>query len=424
MKMKSKKQKKQLLAAAAGLALVAAVAGTFAWISNQDQKINRVRTAAIKDGSVTINEIWEPKPIIPGTSTKKEVTVSNTGAGQVFVRVSYEEILKHLTNKGATIFKDVGWSADTSLGLKDSVPVEFDGKKYIESGSGFTDVTSKVKNSAGVNLPEGVKVYGQGSVTKDPITGAEETTWTYGAFFEYAAGKYQAMDTEISVKDGHGVDKPVGEWNFVATKLKYEIYDQGYTYTVANWAKSSLAGADGQITGAALLGSKGEKGGVSYDYTVEGLEINAIPSPTPAVEATQIPLQANEAKNIQTDKLALNVNGIQIGYGGSITTIDELKAASWVYNKDDGYFYYTNPLGSGATTGTLLDKLIFTNEVGKEFINAEYDLVVKLEAIQGTKEALLDDAGWNLQGKVGDTEKIVKHLENASVIVGATTVNP
>jgi len=136
------------------------------------------------------------------------------------------------------------------------------------------------------------------------------------------------------------------------------------------------------------------------------------------------PLQANDAKNIQTDKLALNVNGIQIGYGSSITTIDELKAASWVYNKDDGFFYYTNPLGSGATTGTLLDKLIFTNEVGKEFINAEYDLVVKLEAIQGTKEALLDDAGWNLQGKVGDTEKIVKHLESASVIAGETTVKP
>ena len=35
------------------------------------------------------------------TEATKKVSISNTGTASVFVRVSYEEVLKHLTNKGA-----------------------------------------------------------------------------------------------------------------------------------------------------------------------------------------------------------------------------------------------------------------------------------------------------------------------------------
>ncbi|MFD1900558.1 hypothetical protein GQR36_12225 [Enterococcus termitis] len=78
----------------------------------------------------------------------------------------------------------------------------------------------------------------------------------------------------------------------------------------------------------------------------------------------------------------------------------------WTYNKEDGYFYYTSPVNSGATTPHLLKKLVFTNAIGTEYTNATYDLIVKMEAIQATKEALTDTAGWNLQGADGsDTKK-------------------
>ena len=66
-----KKNKKKKLVAAALLALLAAGAGTFAWINSQDQRINRVKTAAIKDGSVSVEELWNPKPIVPGTDATK-----------------------------------------------------------------------------------------------------------------------------------------------------------------------------------------------------------------------------------------------------------------------------------------------------------------------------------------------------------------
>ena len=39
--MKKNSKKKKLMAAAAALALIAAISGTFAWITAQDQRINR-----------------------------------------------------------------------------------------------------------------------------------------------------------------------------------------------------------------------------------------------------------------------------------------------------------------------------------------------------------------------------------------------
>lgn len=409
-----KKNKKKKLVAAACLALLAAAAGTFAWINSQDQRINRVKSAAIKDGSVSVEENWNPKPIVPGTDATKEVAVTNSGNTPVFVRVSYEEVLKHLTEKGAVTNRSTGWKVSEKPALTDDVPVEYDGEKYTDSGSGYVDVTAKVKDGSAVALPTGVKVYAKGSVTKDPVTGDENTTFSYSAFFEYAPGKYQAMESEVSVASGNAVGTSIENWNFVMSKAEYSVYKDGYSNKVANWAASSLEGASAEATAvkASLLGSAGKKYDVDYDYTIAALGLSALPVATPATGAEQIPVANGEKKGIQADKAALGVSGINIEYGTEMITTATLAKDKWAYNKEDGYFYFTSPVVSGATTPHLLKKLIFTNDVGTEFTNATYDLIVKMEAIQATKEALTDSTGWNLNGADGsETKKITTYLD-------------
>ncbi|MDA9471771.1 hypothetical protein [Enterococcus sp. 5H] len=412
-----KKNKKKKLAAAALLAVLTIGAGTFAWINSQDQRINRVKSAAIKDGSVSVEENWNPKPIIPGTEATKEVAVTNSGNTPVFVRVSYEEVLKHLTEKGAVTNRASGWVANATSTLSDDVPVEYDGEKYIDAQSGYTDVTSKVKDGSGAGMPAGVKVYAKGSVTKDPVTGAETTDFNFAAFFEYETGKYQAMTSEVNIASGNSIGTNVQDWNLVMNKAEYSVYKGGYSNNVANWASSSLEGASAEATAAkaSLLGSAGKKYAVDYDYTAKTLGLSAIPAATPATGADQIPLADTEKKGVQTDKAALGVNGINIEYGTDMVTTAALTNDKWVYNKEDGYFYFTSPVKSGATTPNLLKKLIFTNLIGTEYTNATYDLIVKMEAIQATKEALVDSTGWNLNGADGsDTKKITTYLDGQS----------
>ncbi|MCA5012305.1 MULTISPECIES: hypothetical protein [unclassified Enterococcus] len=408
-----KKNKKKKLVAAALLALLAAGAGTFAWINSQDQRINRVKTAAIKDGSVSVEELWNPKPIVPGTDATKEVAVTNSGNTPVFVRVSYEEVLNYLTEKGAVTNRTEGWEKSATPAMSDDVPVEFDGEKYTAAGSGYTDVTGKVKDSQGAALPTGVKVYAKGSVTKDPVTGDENTTFSYSAFFEYSSGKFQAMTTDISVKSGNTVGSSAEDWEFVMNKAEYSVYKGGYSNNVANWAASTLEGASAEATAAkaSLLGSAGKKYDVDYDYKATTLGLTSIPAAAPATAAEQIPTASSDKKGVQADKAALGISGIHIEYGTDMTVTTALANNKWAYNKEDGYFYFTSPINSGATTPHLLKKLVFTNAIGTEYTNATYDLIVKMEAIQATKEALTDTTGWSLQGADGsETKTITEYL--------------
>ncbi|MHC5229557.1 hypothetical protein ACYSNW_14930 [Enterococcus sp. LJL99] len=410
---KNKMNKKKKIIAATCLALLAAGAGTFAWISSQDQRINRVKAAAIKDGSVTVSEVWNPKPIIPGTKATKEVSVTNSGNSEIFVRVSYEEVLTFLTSKGAVTLQDAGWKKSDKPTLKDDVPVEYDAEKYLDPDKGYTEITKEKVD----NLPENVRVFAKGSVTLDPVSKAEEVSLDAVAFYEYEDGKYQAMDYNIDVIDGATNGSEVSTWEFAINSIKYKVYADGYTNVVSNWAASSLEGASEDATAAkaSLLGSSGKKYDTKYDYTKEGLDIKDLPAPTPATAADQIPTSGNDVKAVQTDTNAnaLGVSGINIEYGDDIVTTVTLDKNKWVYNKDDGYFYYTSPVVGGDSTTTLMKNLIFTNEVGTEFTNANYDLIVKMESIQATKAALLDSAGWNL-GEAADaseTKKIVSYLD-------------
>ena len=433
-KKQNSSRKKKMLAAAAALAIIAVLSGTFAWITAQDQRINRASSAAIEDDSVTITEVWEPKPLVAGTEAKKEVSVSNSGVANVFVRASYEEVLRHLSAKGEQKF-DASTVAGAKYsyvandtGLNHHMPINYNGAKKLDDGYEIVPTAQVTGLEADTKLlVKGGKVTepvtGKVTISYDPIVVHEYYTHPDNvgknpgdAGYDAEKNQYQMMKYNV---DYIGTEESLTEhaknWDFNLTTLTYGYYENGYMNTVSNWANSTLPDADDAYTGHALLGTAGTRHGVSYDYTLAGLDLPAIPTPAPAALADQIPTAATEIKGVQADTVGLGKSHIRIGYGASVVDMAGLAAASnnWVYNKDDGWFYYTQVLEASKSTATLLDKLIFESAMGVEYTNATYDLDVKIEAIQANEDALTDSAGWNLgngAAPTGDTLAIVNKL--------------
>lgn len=400
--MKNSSKKKKLLAVAAALAIIAVLSGTFAWLTAQDQRINRAESAAVSDDSVKVVEKWEPKPLVPGTEATKEVSVSNTGNTNVFVRVSYEEVLKHLSDNGNITADATGKYDPANTELDDDMPVAFDYAKALADGF----VLVPIGQVTGASTNEHFLVKGGKSV--DTLTGITTYNYEVKMAYEYSAGKYQLMKPgQIVPSNDSSLDAK--DWDFTITNLTYSYYKDGFKNTVVNWAESSLADEAGNNTGYSLLGTTGSRYGVDYDYTLAALNIPSLPGHTPATAPTQIPTAAGD-KNVQADTNGILKSMIHIKYGGDMTDVATLASGKWVYNKEDGWFYYTEALGSGVTTPNLLEKLVFDAAMGKEYTSATYDLIVKLEVIQATKEALTDDAGWKLDNNKPDTAKIIAKL--------------
>ena len=78
----------------------------------------------------------------------------------------------------------------------------------------------------------------------------------------------------------------------------------------------------------------------------------------------------------------------------------------WWYNEADGYFYYLGAVAPGTTTENLLEKVTLSEDAGKEYGLLEYDLIVLLEAIQNTTDAVKSATGWN----INDTSDIYTKL--------------
>ena len=435
--MKKNSKKKKLLAAAAALALIAAISGTFAWITAQDQRINRAESAAVNDNSVTVKETWEPKPLVPGTEATKEVAVSNTGTASVFVRVSYEEVLKHLEQLGAEKYdsSSVAGAKYTYVandsGLNKHMPISFNGDQAYKDGFVLVDASQVTGLTA---ADANVKLLVKGGKTIEPVTDIEKISYEAKLVHEYfthpdnvgknpgatgydaSKNSYQSMTFDITVSSENS-SLSAADWNFAVTNVKYGYYENGYKNTAVNWAESSLPDEDGNATGRALLGTDGVRYSVDYDYTFGGLGFATagdLPGVTPAALPDQIPTAAGN-KGVQADVRGLNNEShIRIGYSADITDTTTLDNEKWVYNADDGWFYYTVPVKSGETTKNLLEKLIYEKDMGVEYTNASYDLVVKMEAVQANAEALTDSAGWNLGGgsaPTGDTLLIVNKLK-------------
>ena len=406
---KQHSKKKKALATASGLALLALLTGTFAWINAQDQRVNRIESMAVSDGSVVVNEKFDPKPIQPGGESTKEVSITNSGQSPVFVRASFEEVLKHLAKDGNEVAKKEIWKADTSNAAKKAgvgvdVPVIMNVDKYRS----WEDITAQV-----TGVPAGVKVKAKGSFKVDPVSNKEVQEFEYAMYAEIDDIN-QKMAGKITVDSTGTAPSGVKDWTYTldTSLLEYFVYETGYDVNTANWAKSNLPDADGKdVTGAALLGTKGTRYGKDYDYrnqTAEGIIPDANLDLSSKLLTADYPTGTQEAF-IQADSKKL----ISLAFSSDLLDpTGNLAVDKWVYNPADGWFYYTSLVPSGVTTPNMLEKIKYSTAINKEYSNATYDLVVKMEAVQGVKEALTDSeaGGFGLKSDDKVYQMMIKSI--------------
>lgn len=390
-KISIKRKKKLLTASAVGLAVLMLLAGTFAWVQIRDERINRMNTKTITDGSVKLdekfipNENWEI-----GTENQKEVSVNNLGDQPVFVRVSYEEVLKVYQDNARQKENSAAWKKGDS-----DFPVSFDADKY--SDAKWTTLTADNITPA---LPEGVTIKVKASKNEKGVSVESVAYYKH----EDLGDKFQKMSLNLSATDYSAEN--VSEWTFNATDFKYFVYS-GIEYKAKDWAGNNV-----------LLGTKGEKYGVGYDYEYTTLGVSGTSVPRTLATGAQIPQIDSADASRWTSKMQADTeldSALYAVYNATaMTDTSSLEEGKWVYNPEDGYFYYLNALESGNGTPVFLQALGFANNASGSYSDMQFDLVVNLEAIQAVKAALTDAAGdnggWAMSTEEGSTTKKIVDL--------------
>ncbi len=399
-KNKEKKKKAVIaLTAAAGLALIA---GTFAWTSYTEWVKNHMQSSGIEEGKVSIVEVW-PTPEISLEMTKK-VSVANASNVDVFVRVSFEEMLQRLGDnadgKGYATLADAKFPVVMNPADYKSAAV---GDK---SSAGWVDISDKLRiNGTAPTLAadaatpgagtDGYKLYQKDdSYTIFYVKNMKKTEWPADFNFDLSVGATSkkipmytgdyATDAEGQVAQkvsGHAVKQPDGSINFLAetggaTDLEYYGYGQDLTAEVEkDWA---------------------------------GLNNNL----SPLVTAPTLAPAADFAQSQADGEIKFNMPNA----AADATIAGHTK--DWWYNDKDGFYYYTKALPANSTTdASVLDSVKFpANGAGKldnSYMVASYNLFVGMEAIPAYQSALkapyngkqigsvgdasTDGSGWNLQ---------------------------
>lgn len=386
----NKKNKKKAGVVLTGAALLAIIAGTFAWTSYTEWVKNHMQSSGIEEGKVSIVEIF-PDPIIKPDMTKK-VSISNASSVDVFVRVSFEEMLHRLDDNA----EGKGYKTlDTA-----DFPVVINAVDYKSSGvgeksaAGWEDISNLLTiNDAVVPIAEnkegsnpgkdGYKLYKKDDsyaliYVEKMSKKAGVTTHYWPASMEFDltqetiptyTGDYTKDDeAQIARKvTGHAIKKPSGKINFT---------------------ENTGADTDLQYFGY----GKGLKDMVEKDWAGENVNVT-----TSAIT----PQPANKFNVSATDEK------VTFGMGNVSNDATISNAKDWWYNDKDGFFYYTKALKANSTTSnTVLESVHFpTTPDGKlenSFKVASYNLFVGMEAIPAYQSALQATYDGQQIGSVGD----------------------
>ena len=354
--MKLKKNRKFLVATAIILALVIGASATFAWVTSSAQLANEFKNDGFGSASngMTIIENQDKFDFKIGVPQAKEVSVLNTTGSPMLARVSFEEMIKLLDSDNA--YADYEWtaSATKAAGFE---PVPFKASDV----STWTPITW-------TGAPTGVTV-------KTPNPGASAPLCA--VIYTDSLSK-----TWVAKFDTKPIYDPDTTTITGTPAVKYAYYKTGTAYyntwnTKHNYSTWSTATPWGTNKPAAT----------TFDFTLKTSKSSL--APTGAGYPAAVAAEAAKIKFIY-DALK------------ATATAD---SASWFYNENDGYFYYMKVIPGGSSSAMLLKELELTSAAtAKMWEKYEYTLVVCVEGIQATKEALSDTAslgdasGWGLTG--------------------------
>lgn len=371
MKAKNKSKKKKIAVVTSLLALVAMLAGTFAWTSYTEWVKNHMQSRGYEEGRVTIIEEFDgdKKPIDENPVIKKDVKVVNTSSADAFVRVSFEEMLQKLTAGAKT---QAYGNVDAA-----SFPVIFNASEYKDTYTDKTEFLKVLHEDGTPALPEeraeGLTLY-VSSDEKNAVllnkVSMSDTDWPKDFNLEQKdsvvplfSGSWKGGDAVVAQKVTGAVTKQTdGSWVVYTNKYKDTEADKNIGY----WGY-------------------GQGLGKLMEHNWAGFNQNL------STEAGDTrPGDADLAKSAIAD------SGITFTMGEITTTKPTVAAGAdkdWYYNSADGYFYYTKALKAGTTTdSSVIKEINFDLTTDDSFKVASYNLHVGLEAIPAAQSAIVAES--------------------------------
>ena len=404
-----RKNKKLIMAMAIILAIATAAAGsTFAWFTSVESKDNHMETGQFTNGDVKIGELFdETDDFGPGVDINKDVWAVNTGSVDALVRMTFAEALTLLQFGGepqtGVTSGPVGSEVFTPYGIWDgtvanSIPQLFNAASLTGSGA-----FAGYKNFTDDGIPAGYSISGS-AIPADVEVLYRETILNPGTANETKRYDFAAYAT-IS---GTGTDY---DGKLQVAYFELDVDNTAKTLTFSDWGFPLFVKATAPLT---------------YDWTAKG---KTLPTPvvqplkntfadtdttTPSVAALATPRRAVAAYS--------DPNGyIELLFTNKVKTdLSACVLGDWWYNEGDGFFYFIGKVAPGQSTTQMLDAVGLNPGAGIAYCLMEYDLTVKMEAIQNVKEALTATAGggWALSdAKLAGAltvQDFIDHLDNLS----------
>jgi len=329
------KHKPLIMAGAIALAAVLALASTFAWFTANESVKNKLAT---KDGlaKIKIYEVFvEPEDWKPGQTITKQVSVINPGSAPALVRISFTELLK--VNLPPVNEDTIFDQAKEDAGKR---PLLADSSLYPEP-DWFEVTTTANALKGGIKLADDyspVKVY-----AKYDASGSAGS-YSFAAWAPISGTSYEDRFQDVAFdREWDSTNKELK-----LTNIKYLTYQAPVSAT-ADWTINKPAAAD-------------------INKSIAETTVNTSAAPQFAGTNGHYP------------------NYIQLNYD-NVTAVPT--DGKWFYNEADGYFYYVGLVESGTVTPYMLKSLLLSEDADSDYYsNLVFELTVKLNAIQNTKDAV------------------------------------
>lgn len=414
------------------------------WQNNQSIRIRQMMDENEVFEKIEILEEWQENMNLAGMAIQRTIRVMNASDVSVFVRASFEEILRYVPVDSEEILLDQaaneanapellpvisrfneneilarGYQNVTNQvsGIKHSVTdgqvmvwiseadieelasKEDDLEKQSElHPDGLSDTLDSDQNSEESSQPD--MIDDQSNDSQEPISVNAHFSYSYRQDLQPVM---QKMNGELLLLNPQ--DLP-DQWLFEASSLSYSYYAEDYRYLVRNWAQSQLASpfsSNEETTGFVYLGQQGTVDNLPFDYTTTDSGLGTAFQLPEAISA--FPDASGFYPNQTVKRLSSFVTGepaqlipesIMIEFG-AVSDYRQIRRDTWIYNPDDGWFYYSLPInmsyhyeGNYGVTQSLIEQLNIDSSVADD-PHLTYELLPKVEVIQTSDQASLTE---------------------------------
>lgn len=354
-KKKQSSRQKRVLVASIVLAGLIVAGGTFAWFTSKDEVTNKL-TASNNYGVSIVENFTPPTDWTPGQDVNKDVSVTNTGNVDAFVKVTLSNTLDITTVSAGGAFDSTNTANYVTLSttevagdLPDTQPESADEVKAVQAGGRVVCKAGTVVESENEEIEEGTDfkptdtgLYVFEKDSKVNENGVRE--YTYDGYY-FVAGKEGEDGTYYDIDN-----------------ISKTTTDNVTTFEYAMKVTSSEVGKN-----------------LTFDYS--GL---TAADKTNIIKATY---NADTEENTDDD-IVINIK------------LDDDWTTNWTFDSTNNAFYYNDTVKAGKTSEKLIDSIELDSSVSNEaYQSFEYNLkvtadsvqVVKNEAGEDTNEAIPDD---------------------------------